>query len=60
MDVGRPSLYLPQALRPDDAEEAVARERIVVEVQEPARPSDGRVSQRGEEANGVQQRGDAR
>jgi hypothetical protein len=32
---------------------------VVAEVQLPARPSDGRVSQHGDEANGVRQRGDA-
>jgi hypothetical protein len=59
VDVGRLSLYLPQVFRPGDVEEAVARERIVVEVQPPARPSDARVNQRGDKANGVRQRGNA-
>jgi len=45
--------------RPGDVEEAVAREQIVAEVQISARPSDAGVSQRGDKADGVRQRGDA-
>ncbi len=44
-------VYLLQRGRPGRAQEAFDRETIVAEVQPPARPNKGRVSQRGDKAH---------